>query len=160
MQYFDEFNKRIFQKSSRNAIFFRRSKTIKYWSVVVTYFIYLERKAKNNLTKVTYSHSTLSNVCKLHHLEADNYFRPNKRNADLLVAILVSAISIQFENSISNLDTCHPHFSRAVGARGPGDMCPQFGQIKLLFLNQGRWQIMPTTLLCAPRIFRPSHGPV
>ena len=79
------------------------------------------------ITHKSYSHSTSSNVCKLHHLKADNYFRRNKRNADLLVAILVSAISIQFENSISNLDTtCHPHFSRAVGARGPGDMCSQF----------------------------------
>ena len=72
------------------------------------------------ITHKSYSHSTFSNVCKLHHLKADNYFRRNKRNADLLVAILVSAISIQFENSISNLDTCHPHFSRAVGARGGG----------------------------------------
>ena len=52
-------------------------------------------------------------------------------------AILESAISIQFENSISNLDTCHPLFSRNVGARrgrgGPLD----FGRSVNLISTRG-----------------------
>ena len=100
------------------------------------------------ITHKSYSHSTFSNVCKLHHLKADNYFRRNKRNADLLVAILVSAISIQFENSISNLDTCHPHFSRAVGARGAGGHVPPI-------LGRSGYPISTrVVLLCAPPDFQ------
>ena len=63
------------------------------------------------------------------------------------VALIVDKLQIQ------------PYQGRAVAKGGSGGHVPTQFLADQLILSQPGGHIMPTTLLCAPRIFRPCDGP-